>query len=124
MSRFDVTNYGRFLGGNRRGRKGAGRRKKLTDRCVSLEPLALGLEPLQPRILLAADVSTDKLDYPPGATASLTATEFQVGESEPEECGRAGTDRAVLFAARRFSPGRKRIGTGLGVGSESNRCPG
>lgn len=60
MSRFDVTKYGRFFGGNRRGRKGVPPSKQARDG----QPMPTGtrilmLEPLEPKVLLTGDVWTD-----------------------------------------------------------------
>lgn len=41
----------------------------------------LGFESLESKTLLAADVYTDQSDYPPGATAIVRATGYQLGET-------------------------------------------
>jgi autotransporter-associated beta strand protein len=62
-------------------------RKRATRDWAKRMGLAL-LEPLEARAMLAADVATDRFDYPPGSTALITTfsdglpgPDFQVGET-------------------------------------------
>jgi hypothetical protein len=41
----------------------------------------LQLEPLESRLLMAADVITDQVDYAPGQTAHIVASDFAIGET-------------------------------------------
>jgi hypothetical protein len=55
-------------------------RKKPT-RLLSRKAQRLNLESLEDRWLLAANVVTDQLDYAPGETAQIVASDFAVGET-------------------------------------------
>lgn len=56
------------------------RRKDKRWHATGLRRVAL-LEPLEPRLLLAASVITDRLDYAPGATAIVSGSGFTPGET-------------------------------------------
>jgi hypothetical protein len=67
---------------SRHSRLGASFKKRLTQTKArrASDVHALKFQRLENRILLAADVATDKLDYAPGETAVIYATDFLVGE--------------------------------------------
>ena len=76
--RFDVDRLGHFSGNRRR--RGAGRvQHPSRGRRASRERLVM--ESLEAKIMLAADVFTDKSDYAPGETAYIAAVDFQAGET-------------------------------------------
>ena len=56
----------------------------------------LMLESLERRLLLAAEVTTDKLDYAPAETALISASNFQVGETVEFEVDHINADGQVV----------------------------
>src|SRR5687768_14023353 len=59
----------------------AARRETKRSSTTSRQRKVRQIEPLEHRLLLAADVYTDQVDYTPGQTAHIFASGFAVGEA-------------------------------------------